>query len=107
MLDCFQKFHLVVEQETWLSLNAIRSDNEGEYTDMLEECWRKYQIKHEMTILKTMQQNGLADRMNRTICEKVQSKLSCAKLSKIFLGKAVRTTTVSYTHLTLPTIYSV
>ena len=93
VLNYFQKFHVVVKQETWLLLNAVHSDNEGEYTSLFEEYCRKHWIKHETVFLKTMQQNELADRIYRTIFEKVQSILSCAKLSKIFLDETVCTTT--------------
>ena len=37
--------------------------------------------------------NGVAERMNRTIVEKVKSMLSQAKLPKSFWAKAVRTAT--------------
>ena len=76
-----------------MSLNAIRSDNEREYTGLFEEYCTKHWIKHETIILKTKQQNGLADWIYLTIYEKVQSMLSYAKLSKIFLDEAVRTAT--------------
>ena len=84
MLHCFQKFHVAVERETELSLKAVPSDNRGEYTGLFEENCGKHGIKHERTVPNTPQQNGLAKIMNRTICEKVRSMLSHAKLSKHF-----------------------
>ena len=41
VLDCFQKFHMAVEQETWLSLRAVCSNNGGKYTDPFK-CCRKH-----------------------------------------------------------------
>ena len=55
VLNYFQKFHVVVQRETWLSLKAVRSDNVGEYTSPFEECCRKHEIKYKRIILKTPQ----------------------------------------------------
>ena len=84
LLDYFQKFHVAVEQETGLSLKAVHFDNGNEYTGLFEEFCRKHGIKHEKTILKAPQQNGLAEKMNHTICEKVRSMFSHAKFRKYF-----------------------
>ena len=73
-------------------LKAVCSDNEGEYTCPFEEHCSKHGIKNGRTVPKTPQQNRLVEKMNRTICEKVQSMLSYAKLPKIFWCEAVRTT---------------
>ena len=42
-------------------------------------------------VLGTLQNNGVAERMNRTIVEKVQCMLKLAKLPKSFWGEAVNT----------------
>ncbi|PKI76595.1 hypothetical protein CRG98_002904 [Punica granatum] len=57
-----------------------------------ENYCRTHGIKLEKTVPKTPQQNGLAERMNRTIVERVRCMLSQAKLSKSFWGEAMRTT---------------
>ena len=43
------------------------------------------------TVRKTPQQNGLADRMNRTILERVRCMLSFSGLPKTFWAEAVMT----------------
>ena len=48
-------------------------------------------IRHERSVPKTPQHNGVAERMNRTIVEKVRTMLSHAKLPKSFWGEALMT----------------
>ena len=103
MLDCFQKFHVAVERETELPLKAVCSDNRGECICQFEEYCRKHEIKHEKIVSKTPQQNGLAEKMNCTICENVRSMLSYAKLPRIFKDEAMRT---SPDIINLSTVYA-
>ena len=48
-------------------------------------------IKHERTIRKTPEQNGVAECMNRTLVESVQCMLSGSKLPKSFWTEALAT----------------
>ena len=75
VLDYFQKLHLTVKRVKVLSLKVICFDNGGEHIGTFEQYCRKHGIKHERTVMGIPPQNGLAKRMNRTICEKVQSIL--------------------------------
>ena len=43
-------------------------------------------------VTKIRQQNGVIERMNKTIMERVRSMLSNAKLPRSFLGKVIATT---------------
>ena len=81
----------MVERETGLPLKCIRTDNGGEYTsnDFNAYC-SKHGIRHELTEPGTPQHNGVAERMNRTIVERVRCMLRMAKLPKAFWGEAVR-----------------
>ena len=88
----FQEFHAMVERETGRSLKCLRSDNGGEYTSQqFRDYCAKHGIRHEKTVPGTPQHNGVAERMNRTIMEKVRCMLRTAKLSKQFWGEAVMT----------------
>ncbi|CAL2226286.1 unnamed protein product [Prunus armeniaca] len=48
-------------------------------------------IRHKRYVPKTPQHNGIADRMNRTIVERIRTMLSHAKLPKSFWGEALIT----------------
>jgi len=88
----FQKFHVAVERETNKLLKCLRTDNGGEYcSNAFKEYCNSFGIKHEKTVPGTPQQNGVVERMNCTIMEKVRSMLSNSGLEKIFWAEAVRT----------------
>ncbi|KAL4346422.1 hypothetical protein GQ457_17G024800 [Hibiscus cannabinus] len=91
VFDYFKLFHVMVERETGKKLKCLRSDNGGEYSSKQFNAYcRSYGIRHEKTVPRTPQHNGVAERMNRTIMERVRSMLSMAKLPKPFWGEAVR-----------------
>jgi len=73
-------------------LKVLRSDNGGEY---LSNTFKQYLsdegIKHELTVPYTPQQNGTAERMNRTILDLTRSMLHHKNISKRFWGEAMAT----------------
>ncbi|KAH9669389.1 Integrase catalytic domain-containing protein [Citrus sinensis] len=73
-----------------IKIKVLRSDNGGEYTSdpFLQVCQNEG-IKRHFTVRHTPQQNGVAERMNRTLLEKVQCILSNAGLDKKFWAEAV------------------
>ncbi|WVZ01025.1 hypothetical protein V8G54_027094 [Vigna mungo] len=92
VLRIFKEFHTSVERETGKKLRCLRSDNGEEYRGPFEHYCKAHGIRHEKVPPKTPQMNGVAERFNRTIAEKVRSMLSHAKLPKSFWGEAVVTT---------------
>lgn len=73
-------------------VKTLRSDNGGEYTSKKFEAYLKSEgIRHECTIPKTPEQNGVAERLNRTLDESSRSMLLDAKLSQKFWAEAVST----------------
>ena len=52
---------------------------------------KKEGVRHQFTVPKTPQQNGVAERMNRTLMEMVRSMLSDSKLQKNFWAEALLT----------------
>ena len=72
----FLQFHTMVEREIGKKLKCLRSDNGGEFT--------KNGIRHEKKVYSTPQHNGVAERVNRTIIERVRCMLNIEKLPKVF-----------------------
>ena len=52
---------------------------------------KKDGIKHELTVSQTPEQNGVAERMNRTLVESVRSMLVGANLPQRFWAEALAT----------------
>ena len=88
----FQKWKIQVEQSSGRKLKRLRSDNGGEYTSTVFKNYLESEgNQHEKTIPKTPQQNGVAERLNRTLLEMSRSMLIDAKLSKKYWAKSVST----------------
>ncbi|KAE8657094.1 hypothetical protein F3Y22_tig00116997pilonHSYRG00993 [Hibiscus syriacus] len=89
----FEKFKLwkgEVENQTGQKIKCLRSDNGTEYTDsqFLHFC-KEHGIKRHFTVRKTPQQNGVAERMNRSLNERARCLRLNAGLPKHFWAKAV------------------
>ena len=72
VLDVFKEFHAKVERETGKKLKSVKADNGGEYRGPFEKYCKVHGIRLEKTPSKTPQHNGVAERMNRTIEERVR-----------------------------------
>ena len=68
------------------------SDNGGEYRGSFEAYCKTQGINLEKTFQKTPQLNGVAERTNRTINERIRCMLSHAKLPRTFWVEAMFTT---------------
>ncbi|KAM0004298.1 putative RNA-directed DNA polymerase [Helianthus debilis subsp. tardiflorus] len=75
VLDVFKQFHALVERQTEKKLKCIRTDNGGEYIGPFDAYCREKGIRHQKTPPKIPQLNGLAERMNRTLAERVRCLL--------------------------------
>nr|GEY44153.1 copia protein [Tanacetum cinerariifolium] len=73
-----------------LKVKIISFDNGGEFKnkEMNEFCTRKG-IKREFSNARTLQQNGIAKRRNKTLIEAARTMLADAKLPVTFWAKAV------------------
>ena len=70
----------------------MRTDNGLEFCgEEFNALCQKYGIARHHTLVRTPQQNGVAERMNRTIMEKVRCMLSHANLDKDFWVEAATT----------------
>ena len=92
-LETFAKFKLwkaEVENQTRRKIKCLRSDNDTEYTDSkFTELCEQHGIKRYFTVGRTPQQNGVAERMNRTISERARCLRLNAGLEKKFWVEAV------------------
>ncbi|KAL5812783.1 hypothetical protein ACOSQ3_027733 [Xanthoceras sorbifolium] len=92
VFDTFRKWKAMVENETGLKIKRLRSDNGGEYIDSrFREFCANSGIKMEKTVPMTPQQNGVAERMNRTLNERARSMRLHAGLPKMLWAEAVNT----------------
>ena len=74
-----------METQTGRKIKVLRSDNGGEYTfDPFLQVCQNGGIKRHFMVRHTSQQNSVAERMNRTLLEKVRCMLSNAGLYKKF-----------------------
>ena len=81
-----------VENSTGRKLKTLRTDNGGEcVSNALEDHLKTCGIRHELTIPKTPEQNGAAERLNRTLVETSRAMLLDAKLPKSFWAEAIST----------------
>jgi len=82
----------MVETESGLKLKCLRSDNGGEYIDGgFKEYCAVNSIRMKKTVPGTPQQNGTAERMNRTINEQARSMRLHSGLPQTFWADAVHT----------------
>jgi transposase InsO family protein len=88
-MDKFKVFKNEVELQLETKIKKLRTDRGGEYFDppYFESCG----IIHERTTPYTSQQNGIAERKNRTLKEMVNTMLSYSGLSEGFWGEAMLT----------------
>nr|GEY59088.1 hypothetical protein [Tanacetum cinerariifolium] len=87
-----KNFIIEIENLKDLKVKFIRCDNGGEFRnkEMNDFCLRK-RIKKEFNNARTPQQNGVAERRNRTLIEAARTMLDDAKLPVTFCAKAVNT----------------
>jgi transposase InsO family protein len=82
----------MVENQTDRKLKCLRSDNGGEYkSDEFVQFCREHGIKREFTAPHSAEQNGVAERMNRTIQEWIVSMLHHSGLFLCFWAGALIT----------------
>ncbi|KAL2237106.1 UNVERIFIED_CONTAM: Retrovirus-related Pol polyprotein from transposon TNT 1-94 [Sesamum indicum] len=92
VFDKFEKWKNLVENQTDKKLKSLRTDNGLEFCNkQFSEMCDKYGIRRHKTNPYTPQQNGVAERMNRTLLDKVRCLLISSGLPKTFWGEAVLT----------------
>lgn len=86
----FKHFKSLVEKETGSCIKCLRTDRGGEFTSQeFNQFCKENGIKRQLTAAYTPQQNGVAERKNRTVMNMVRSLLSDKKIPKNFWPEAV------------------
>ncbi|KAJ0566009.1 putative RNA-directed DNA polymerase [Helianthus annuus] len=88
--EYFKKFKALVENETGHYVKCLRSDRGGEFTSQEFNIFcEKEGIQRQLTAAYTPQQNGVAERRNRTLINMVRCLLAEKEMPKHFWAEAV------------------
>eukprot|EP00253_Pinus_taeda_P002681 PITA_02681 len=92
VFDKFKEFKALVENQIEKKIKVLSTDNGGEFcSNGFEEFCKKCGIARKKTTPYTPQQNGVTERLNKTLMERARSMLSGAKLGQEFWVEAVDT----------------
>ena len=77
--ETFKNWKTMIENQTERKIKRFFTDNGLEFcSDFFSDYCRKMGIARHKSVARTPQQNGLAERFNRTILERVRCMLSSA-----------------------------
>lgn len=89
-LNSFKCFKVMVEKEVKMSIKFLRTDRGGEFnSNEFNDFCKQSGIKRQLTTSYTPQQNGVAQRKNRTVMNMVCSMLFDKNISKTFWPEVV------------------
>ena len=92
VFERFKEWQAEVENFTGQRVKTLRTDNGGEFTSRSFQAHLKAcGVRHELTVPKTPEQNGVAERLNRTLVETTRAMLLDAKLPHEFWAEAIST----------------
>jgi len=93
-LNKFEDFVVWAENQTEKKIKTVISDNGGEFKNIhFEDLCRKRGITHHFSPAYTPQNNGVAERSNRSIIDKAKCLFAQANLSPRFWAEAIATAT--------------
>ena len=92
IFEYFKEFRTMVEKQTGKCIKILRSDQGGEYKSKAFNTYCKSNgIQQQFTVPHTPQQNGVAERWNRTLVESARSMLQGKNISNGFWAEAINT----------------
>ncbi|CAI6000269.1 unnamed protein product [Closterium sp. NIES-65] len=87
----FKRWIRYAEREAGAKVKILRSDRGGEYMGKdLESFLEDKGITHQLSVAYTPQQNGAAERLNRTLIDLARAMLAHAQLDHTWWGAAVQ-----------------
>lgn len=91
--NCIEKFINLAERQTGQKMMILRTDNGLEFINKeVKEILENRGIRHQRTVVYTPEQNGRAERENRTLVEAARTLLYSSKnLDKSFWAEALNT----------------
>ena len=90
VFSCFKHFIITSEKQTGKVLKILRSDNGGEYVNNeFNQYLRNIGVVHQLTNVYSPQENGVAERYNRTLLDLARSMLNGAGMPNSFWAEAV------------------
>ncbi|GJS70323.1 putative ribonuclease H-like domain-containing protein [Tanacetum coccineum] len=90
--EILKRFIKEIENLVDKKVKIIRSDNGTEFKNkVMDDFCREKGIKREYSVARTPQQNGVAERRNRTLIEAARTMLADSKLPTTFWAEAVST----------------
>ena len=88
----FKEFEMITTSDCGHKIEGLRTDNGGEYiSNEFKDYLKSRGIRHELTIPYTPEQNGVAERLNRTLMESARSMMFHAGLSNNYWAEAIAT----------------
>jgi len=86
----FLEYKHYVETQTGRKIKALQSDNGREFRNSTRDgILREFGIRHRLSTPYTPQQNGVAERKNRTLVESARCMLNESALGKPFWADVV------------------
>ncbi|KAK9067917.1 hypothetical protein SSX86_012028 [Deinandra increscens subsp. villosa] len=90
----FKEWKILVENQSERKVKRLRTDNGLEFCNSLFDSYCKtHGISRHLTVPGNPQQNGLVERMNRTLLNKIRCMLISAGMPKSFWAEALQTAT--------------
>jgi hypothetical protein len=87
----YKTFEALCKTQFKAPVRILRSDRGGEYLDeQFIAHLEKAGTHHKLTVHDTSEHNGVAERLNRTIMEKVRAMLHASSLPKFLWGEAAQ-----------------
>lgn len=90
VFEAFQKLVHKLKTQNEITIKKLHTDNGGEYKNIrFQNFYSSHGIIHTFTAPYNTQSNGIAERLNRTLMEKVRTMISQAKRINAFWGEAL------------------